>query len=101
MVSSAREECVVNVVMVKGDASAVNTVARDVIGVVDIVNGHGLAQQGYHTLLPVYLQDVLKGAVDDSGGEERFEQVRYVGQLDRAIRRVREGFPQAFNKMGW
>lgn len=51
---------------------------------------------GYHNLLPTYLQDVLRRSVNRDGGEERFTNVAYVGQLDGVIRRVREGFPQAF-----
>ncbi|MGL4668861.1 MAG: hypothetical protein ACRCWR_13145, partial [Saezia sp.] len=55
----------------------------------------------YHNLLPTYLQDVLKQAVRQGvkheEDEKRFLDPAYVGELDRAIRRVRESFPQAFS----
>lgn len=50
----------------------------------------------YHNLLPSYLQDVLRRAVNQEGGEERLTNPSYVGQLDNAVKRVREGFPQAY-----
>lgn len=53
-------------------------------------------KNGYHVLLPMYLQDRLRRAVKLSSDESRFADVKYMEGIEEAIAAVKNEYPQAF-----
>lgn len=53
-------------------------------------------KRSYHSLLPRYLQDVLRSAVSGSCEEKRFLDVGYMAGIEYVIHKVKRAYPQAY-----